>query len=78
MMQSPSSFIEDCKSCSYRELLKLRDELEAEVRAFEEHTYDPEMDLIKPSPETIYQCNLEYLSKLYALIAKKYNKEFHP
>ena len=76
MMRSPESFIEDYQNCSYHDLLRLRDELQAKILAFEDHSYDPEMDLIKPSPEVIYQMNLEYMAQLCLLIAKKYNEEF--
>ena len=76
MMRSPESFIEDYQNSSYHDLLRLRDELQAKILAFENHSYDPEMDLIKPSPDTIYQMNLEYMAELCMLIAKKYNEEF--
>lgn len=32
--------------------------------------------MIHPSPEVVYQCNLEYLGKLCELIAEKYNQEY--
>ena len=70
MMISPESFIEHHKNKSYSELLPIRDELLDEIRAFENHSYDPELDLIDPSPAVVYQCNLEYLGKLCELISK--------
>ena len=76
MMISPEEFIEEYKNKSYAELLPIRDELLEEIRAFENHTYDPEMDMFHPSPEVIYQCNLEYMGKLCELISKKYNQKF--
>jgi len=51
-------------------------ELVEEIRAFEDHTYNPELEMIHPSPEVVYQCNLEYLGKLCELIAEKYNQEY--
>lgn len=75
-MTSPESFIQEYKNKSYSELLSARDKLLKEIRAFERHTYDPERDMFCPSPEVIYQCNLEYLGELCKLISKKYNQEF--
>ncbi len=76
MMMSPDSFTEEHKDKSYKELLTVRDELLDEIRAFEDQTYDPELDLVHPSPAVTYQCNLEYLGKLCELIAEKYNREY--
>ena len=76
MMISPDMFVELHKDKKYKELLPVRDELINSIREFETKTYDPEMDTICPSPEVIYQCNLEYLGKLCDLIAEKYNKEY--
>ena len=76
MMISPEGFIEEYKNKSYAELLLIRDELLEEIQAFESHTYNPEMDMFDPSPEVVYQCNLEYMGKLCELIAEKYNQKF--
>ena len=76
MMISPEGFIESHKNKSYKELLPVRDELIKEIWAFERRTFDPELMLRRPSPETVYQCNLLYLGKLCELIADKYNQEF--
>ena len=76
MMVSPESFIKEYENMSYSELLPVRDELIEAVRAFEEHAYDPEEELVHPSPEVRYQCNLEYLGRLCGLIAEKYNQEY--
>lgn len=76
MMISPEGFIEGYRNKTYKELLRVRDELMMEIRAFEEHTYDPELDLWNPSPEVVYQCNLEYMGKLCELISEKYNQDF--
>ena len=76
MMISPEMFVDNYKNASYAELLKVRDELIDEIHAFENHSYDPRLDYILPSPEVTYQCNLEYLGKLCELISEKYNQEF--
>lgn len=75
MMISPISFINERKNLSYEELLLERDKLIEDIRAFENHSYDPELDLIQPSPDVVYQCNLEYLGILCDLISKKYNQK---
>ena len=83
MMVSPESYIDEIKDKSYKELLKERDELLEEIKDFEEAKElenenmieIPEI-IIDPSPEVVYQCNLEYLGELCKLISEKYNKEF--
>ena len=75
MMISPDWFIEEHKEKSYAELLPVRDELIKGIKDFESRSYDPEDNMMNPSPEVIYQCNLQYLSKLCDLIADKYNHE---
>ena len=76
MMISPEMFIEMYKDKKYKELLPIRDELIQDIRDFEEEAYDPKEALIDPSPDVVYQMNLEYLGKLCELISKKYNKEY--
>lgn len=76
MMISPEMFVEMYKDKKYKELLPIRDELIQAIRDFEEETYDPKEALINPSPDVVYQMNLEYLGKLCELISEKYNKEY--
>ena len=76
MMISPEMFVELHKDKKYKELLPVRDELIQAIREFEEEAYDPEKALINPSPDVVYQMNLEYLGKLCKLISEKYNKEY--
>ena len=74
-MISPETFIEfECKGKSYKELLKIRDDLLRDVRAFEKGKTSSEITM-HPSPEVIYQVHLEYLGELCKLIAEKYNSE---
>ncbi|MBR3564142.1 MAG: hypothetical protein IKN92_05065 [Clostridia bacterium] len=76
MMISPESFIEfECKGKSYKELLKIRDELLESVYDFEKGRISSEEKMIMPSPEVVYQMNLEYLGELCKLISETYNKE---
>lgn len=77
MMISPYSYIEEQKDKSYKQLLKERDDLLKEIKEFENNQYNiAEQEIISPSPEVVYQCNLMYLGKLCDLIAEKYNKEY--
>ena len=76
MMISPDMFVELHKDKKYKELLPVRDELISDIRDFENKTYDPAMDAIRPSPEVRYQAHLQYLGRLCELISEKYNKEY--
>ena len=76
MMESPQSFIEEQKDKSYEELLKVRDELIVDILYFEKH-YEEQMQdelCICPSPDLVYQFNLEYLGELCKLISEKFNE----
>jgi len=46
MMISPDGYIEGYKNKPYKELLTIRDKLLEETRAFEDHTYNPELEMI--------------------------------
>ena len=75
-MISPKAYIEsECEGKSYKELLKMRDELLKGIYAFEKGKISPRAWMIKPSPEVKYQMNLEYLSELCKLIAETYRIE---
>ncbi len=77
MMVSPDSFIEfGCRGKSYKELIKIRDQLMRSVRRFENGTISEKEKMRIPSPEVFYQMNLEYLSGLCKLIAEEYNRQF--
>ena len=76
MMISPEVFIDEYRDKRYKELLPVRDALLDEIRSFENHTYDPVLDMMNPSPEVVYQCNLVYLGKLCELLSEKYNQEY--
>ena len=68
-MISPGTFIEfECKGKSYKELLE-------EIYAFENGKISPEERMVCPSPEVVYQMNLEYLGELCKLISDTYNSE---
>jgi hypothetical protein len=77
MMVSPNYFVEMHKNESYEQLLKVRDELLVDIYGFEEAARKNQIEhTICPSPEVIYQCNLEYLGSLCNLISPKYNEEY--
>ena len=77
MMISPEGFISEYTEKCYAELLHIRDELLQDICLFEEIVGKENDDvLICPSPEVIYQMNLQYLGKLCGLIAEKYNQEY--
>ena len=76
-MISPEYFIKSqCRGKTYAELLEIREELLEEIREFENRIEEVEKVLMCPSPEVIYQMNLQYLGKLCELIAETYNEEF--
>ncbi len=75
-MISPEAFIEfECKDKSYKELLKIREELLKSIHDFENSDISQEAMLICPSPDVVYQMNLEYLGELCKLISETYNRE---
>ncbi len=75
-MISPKAFIElECKGKTYKELLKIRDELLKSILDFENDKISPGKWNILPGPETIYQSDLECLGELCMLISETYNKE---
>lgn len=75
MMISPEGFISQHRKKSYEELLALRDDLFADIQRFEHKEISEDEWMIHPSPEVIYQCNLQYLARLCDFIAERYNKE---
>ena len=74
-MISPEVYIDRFKDMSYEELLIEKARLIQEISNFENSQNSNKDFIISPSPEVRYQCNLEYLSKLCALISKKYGEK---
>ncbi len=76
-MISPEMFAEQHKDKTYAELIEVRDELIDDIKEFETTPSNAESDfvIICPSPEVVYQMNLEYLSKICMLIAQKIREE---
>ena len=71
-MISPEVYIEEQKNKSYEELLVERDRLISDIKQFEGDEKNEQV--IEPSPDVVYQCNLKYLAKICELIAEKYNE----
>ncbi len=79
MMISPDSFVNELKDKSYKELLIEREKLLKSIYAFEKESDDDNVDIggcVSPSPDVVYQVELQYLGELCKLIAEKYNKEY--
>ena len=74
MMISPYGFIEQHKDCSYKELIEIRDELLDSIKAYEAGDISEEAKMICPSPDVMYQCELQYLAELFKLLAEKYSE----
>ena len=78
-MMAPQSYVDDLEGESYEKIIKERDKLIREIRHFEKHREEimnSEEAYICPSPDVVYQMNLEYLGALCMLISKKFNEEF--
>ena len=75
MMISPESYIKLLEEKSYEELLIEREMLLSSIKEFEKCGGTENAEIISPSPDTRYQCDLLYLSKLCELIVEKYRKK---
>ena len=78
-MIAPQSYVEDLEDESYEELIKERDKLIREIRHFEKHRAEimnSDEEIICPSPDVIYQWNLDALGLLCMSISKKFNEEY--
>ena len=75
MMISPDSYISEFKDKPYDKLLVERDKLIRSIKKFEKE-YGKEDDsdfvIMSPSPDVVYQMELEYLGKLAVLISEKF------
>lgn len=79
MMMSPETFISTLENSSYEEMISERDELIESIKWFEKTYAEKEGNLgpqLYPSQESVYQMNLEYLSRLCILIEEKFQKDF--
>lgn len=85
MMISPEEYMTRYVDRSYEELLSVRDDLLRRIFRFEQNRFHTESGekasavkdsaRVNPSPDVIYQMNLEYLSILCLLLEKKFRGE---
>ena len=71
-MVNPESFKESYRHESLEEIIKERNRIIREIQEYEKE--EPSDDIIAvsdPDPETIYYCNLSYLSVICDLIQEK-------
>lgn len=73
MMIAPETFAEMHKDDSYEELLRLRDEFLESIHSFEAADGNIEVKMM-PSPDVVYQMDLEYLAKVCELISEKFRQ----
>ena len=76
MMISPNCYVDELSDKTYKELLEAREILLKSLYLFEKGEAKKGDVLVCPSPEVMYQMNLEYLGELCKLISKKYNEEY--
>lgn len=80
MMISPKVYISEMKDYPYDKLIKERDKLVKLINIFEKKYFADERSEdewhICPSPTTVYQCELEYLSELCAFMQEKFNTDY--
>ena len=90
MMISPESFVEEFKNKSLKECIKERNSLIKSLQRYEKYfIYEKRVKLssgqyldeiieegmqIFPNPQTVYSCELQYLTKLCQLIEEKYEE----
>ena len=85
MMTSPDGYVNQFKDKSIEEIIKERDNLIRSIRRFEkkyifktvELTKKEQDEIICPSPDTVYQVELDYLSEISKLLCKKYSNSVY-
>ena len=78
-MMAPQSYVDDLEGESYEKIIKERDKLIREIRHFEKHREEimnSEEAQICPSPDVIYQWNLDALGFLCMSISRKFNEKY--
>ena len=80
MMISPQMFIDEVKEYPYDKLIKERNRLVKSLRDFEKSYFAGDKSGDEwhwcPSPDVIYQCELEYLSALCEFMKEKFNRDY--
>ena len=78
-MIAPQSYVDDLEGKSYEQMIKERDKLIRKIRHFEKHREEimnSEEAQICPSPDVIYQWNLDALGFLCMSISRKFNEKY--
>ena len=78
-MPAPQGYIDKLDGESYEGLIKERDKLIREIRHFEKHREEimnSDEEPICPTPDVVYQWNLDALSLLCISIQQKFNEEY--
>lgn len=75
MMISIEGFVALHKNDSYEDLIALRSELIGEIEVFERKEIPKERWEICPTPDVVYQSDLQYLAALCNLIAERFSRE---
>ncbi len=80
MMISPQVYLDEIKDYPYEKLIKERNKLVKSIKKFEKNYFADDRSgegwHYCPSPDVIYQCELEYLSELCAFMQERFNKEY--
>ena len=79
MMIDPKTYVEELKDTDFKTLIEERNQLMEAIEEFEEMVMSGERTgegwTIMPSPDVIYQMNLQYLAELCILMCEKYNND---
>ena len=80
MMISPDGYIEALRDADYNTLIEERNQIIEAIVEFEQKEKAGDRSgaewMMMPSPEVIYQTNLEYLAELCKLMQQKYNEDY--
>ena len=80
MMISPDMYIEELKDADYNALIEERDQLIEAIVEFEQKEKAGDRSgeewRFMPSPEVLYQVNLEYLAEVCKLMHERYNEDY--
>ena len=70
LMIDPKAAAAFMKSSTYEECRKERNSVIRKIRRFEQRQISTEEWMVKPSSDTVYQWNLEYLRELYLVMSE--------
>ena len=80
MMISPQGYIDEVKDYPYDKLIKERNKLVNSIKRFEKSYFTGDKSGYEwhycPSPDVVYQCELEYLSELCTFMQERFNEEY--